>query len=172
MWISILQFTIPAVLVIAMAYLLIDKLLKNEENRRNFELVKQNQPTVTPIKLRAYERLMLLLERITPHNILLNKVQANMTAFELQSVLLSDIRKELEHNFSQQIYVSSPLWESIKNAQENIIQLINMCSAQCNADDTAAKLATLIIEVYDSKEETAIDATKEQLKNEVSKMLK
>lgn len=172
MWSNILQYTIPAVLVIVMAYLLIDKLLKNEEARRNFELIKQNQPTITPTKLRAYERLMLLLERITPQNMLPNKVQANMKAVELQNTLLQDIRKELEHNFSQQIYVSSELWEAVKNAQENIVQLVNLCSAQCQSDDSAVKLATLIIQVYDSKNETAIDAAKELLKTEAKKMLK
>lgn len=168
---QILQYTIPALLVIAMAYLLIDKLLKNEESRRNFEIIKQNQPVVTPIKLRAYERLMLLLERITPNFILVNKVQPNMTALELQGILLNDIRKELEHNFSQQIYISSELWESIKAAQENTIQLINLCSSQCKPDDSATKLATIIIQVYDSKEETAIDSAKEELKTEIRKIL-
>ena len=95
-----------------------------------------------------------------------------MSAAELQNVLLNDIRKEFEHNFSQQIYVSSELWESIKTAHENIVQLINLCCAQCQAEDTAVKLATIIIQVYDSKDETAIDAAKEELKNEVSKMLR
>lgn len=172
MWTTILQYFIPALLVLVTAYLLIDKLLKNEEARRNFEIKKQNQPIVTPIKLRAYERLILFLERITPHNMLLNKVEPNMTALELQNVLLNDIRKELEHNYSQQIYISDDVWETIKNAQENTIQLINLCSSQCQPQETATNLATLIIQVYESKEETAIDAAKEALKNEVNDLLK
>ncbi|MGC3979527.1 MAG: hypothetical protein QM751_15675 [Paludibacteraceae bacterium] len=172
MWTNILQYTIPAVSVIAMAYLLINKLLKNEENRRNFELMKLNQPIITPIKLRAYERLMLFLERITPNNMLPGKVQPTMSALEFQSVLMNDIKKEFEHNFAQQIYISSELWESIKNAEENIIQLINLCSAQCQAEDSAATLATLVIQVYNSKDVTAIDAAKEQLRNEIAKFTK
>lgn len=172
MWTTILQFSIPAILVIAMAYMLIDKLLKNEEARRNFELVKQNQPTITPVKLRAYERLILLLERITPQNLLPNKVLPNMSAQELQSTLLNDIRKEVEHNFSQQIYVSTELWETIKNAYENTVQLINLSSGQCSEQDSAVKLATMIIQVYDSKDQTAIDIAKDFLKNEVNKMLR
>lgn len=169
---TILQITIPAVLVVIMAYLLIEKLLKGEEARRNFEITKLNQPLLTPIKLRAYERLMLLLERITPHNMLLSKVEPNMMAFELQNVLLSDIRKEFEHNYSQQIYISTELWETIKSAQENTIQLINLCSSQCTAQDNAAKLATMIIKIYDSKEETALDVAKTALKNEVNNLMK
>lgn len=172
MWINILQFTIPALLVLAAVYFLIDKLLKNEESRRNFELAKQNSPAVINTKLRAYERLMLLLERITPQNILPNKIQNNSTALELQAALLNDIRREFEHNFSQQIYVSPELWNYIKEAGENIIQLINLCSAKCQHEDTAAKLATIIIQVYDSKDETAIDYAKDELKKEVSRMLK
>ena len=63
------------------------------------------------------------------------------------------------------------VWETIKNAQENIIQLINLCSSQCQPDESAAKLATLIIQVYDSKDETAIDIAKDEVKNEVRKTL-
>lgn len=171
MWNSILLITIPAALVIAIAYMLIDKLLKNEEQRRNFELLKQNQPTIITIKLRAYERLMLLLERITPHSILLSKIEANMSVMELQNTLLNDIRKEFEHNYSQQIYISSDLWDAIRNAQENIFQLINLCSAKCDGEDSASTLATLIIQVYDSQQETALDFAKSKLKEEVSKIL-
>lgn len=171
MWTNILQYLLPAILVLATAYLLIDKLLKNEEARHAFELKKQNHPNIVNLKLRAYERLMLLLERITPGNMLLSKIQSGMSALELQSVLLNDIRKEFEHNYSQQIYVSAELWEMIMDAQENTRQLINLCSAQCAPDDTASKLATMIIQVYDSKNETAIDAAKEGLKNEVSAIL-
>ena len=171
MWTTILQYLLPALLVLATAYLLIDKLLKNEDARRNFELKKQNHPNVINLKLRAYERLMLLLERITPSNMLLNKIQPGMTALELQNVLLNDIRKEFEHNYSQQIYVSAELWQMIIDAQENTLQLIHLCSAQCSPDETASKLATMIIQVYDSKDETAIDAAKEALKNEVNRIL-
>lgn len=171
MWIEILKYTIPAVLVVLVTYLLLNLLFKNEAERRNFELKKANNTTVTPIRLKAYERLMLLMERIHPNRVIVNKVEAGMNCFELQQVLLSDLRREFEHNLSQQIYVSSELWESIKDAYENVIQLINTCASQCQAEESAAKLATMIIKLYDSVDETALDVAMQVLKDEVKEII-
>jgi len=65
---DILKITIPALLVLLTAYLLLDKLLRNEDNRRKFELTKSNLTTLVPIRLRAYERLILVLERTCKYN--------------------------------------------------------------------------------------------------------
>ncbi|MBP1637899.1 MAG: hypothetical protein H6Q18_688 [Bacteroidetes bacterium] len=171
MWMEILKYTIPALLVILVSYLLLYQLFRNETERRNFELKKANLSTITPIKLRAYERLMLLMERIHPISLLLNKVEAGMSCVELHGILLNDIRREFEHNASQQIYVSNELWEDIKNAYENLIQLINTCASQCNAEEPASKLATMIIKIYETADETALDVAKQALKNEVKEIL-
>lgn len=171
MW-DTLQFLLPAILVLITAYLLIDKMIKNEKEKYDFELRKQNSPNITTLKLRAYERLMLLLERITPHSMLLNRIGANMSVLELQATLLDDIRKEFEHNCSQQIYVSTELWQTIVAAKDNTVQLINLSSAQYESGEPASKLATTIIQIYDTQDETAIDAAKSMLKNEVSNILK
>ena len=93
-----------------------------------------------------------------------------MNSLELHGTLLMEIRREYEHNLSQQIYVSTELWESITNAYENLIQLINTCAAQCPAEESASKLATMIITVYESAEETALDAARQALKDEVKEI--
>ena len=170
MWTEILKYTLPAVFVIVVTYLLLHQLFKNEGERRQFELKKTNVSTITPVRLKAYERLMLLLERINPNRFLISKVEANMNSLELHGTLLRDIRREYEHNLSQQIYVSNELWESITNAYENLIQLINTCAAQCPAEESASKLATMIITVYESAEETALDAARQALKDEVKEI--
>lgn len=171
MWSEIIKYTVPALLVLVAVYILLYKLFQNEERRRDFELKKANLPTITPTKLRAYERLMLLMERSKPTTMLLNKVEPNMTCLELHGVLLNDIRREFEHNASQQIYVSNELWELVKNAHENILQLVNTCAAQCKPEEAASKLATLIIQVYDTQEETALDEAEQALKSEVRELL-
>lgn len=170
MWNS-LQYIIPSLIVFITAYFLIDRFFRNEEKNRRFLLKKQDRTMVTPIILRAYERLTLFLERITPQNIIINKVEPNMSALQLHQTLLSDIRKELEHNFSQQIYVSQEAWEAIVEAKENITQLINLSAAKCDVNDPAEKLAEVIIKVYDSSEQTAIDEAKVVLKKEVTELI-
>ena len=86
---EILKNILPALLVLLTAYLLIDKLLKNEERRRNFELRKTGTSIITPIRLRAYERLILVLERTTPSKLILNVTKPGMNNFELHSLLLT-----------------------------------------------------------------------------------
>jgi len=164
---DILKIVLPALLVLLTAYLLIDKLLRNEENRRSFELRRTNVSTITPIRLRAYERLILVLERTTPATLLVNVAKPGMTNAELQSQLLTTIRQEFSHNISQQIYVSNEAWNYIRGTQESLLQLINACSAKCNPTDSAAGLAELIIQVYDSTEHTPTELGIEMLKKEV-----
>ena len=168
---EILKIVLPAILVLLTAYLLIDKLLRNEEKRRNFELRKDSQSIITPIRLRAYERLVLLLERTTPSVLMLNVIKSDMTNLELQTQLLAIIRREFAHNFSQQIYVSDEMWNYIRAAQESLLRLVNTCAAQCNPANPATELAERIIQVYSSSEETPTELAIDKLKNEVSEFI-
>ena len=168
---EILKITIPALLVLITAYFLIDKLLKNEDKRRNFELRKNNLSQVTPIRLRAYERLTLLLERTTPNTLLLNVMKPEMTCFDLQRELLASVRQEFSHNISQQIYVSNELWNAVKVSQESLLQLINICASKCPPDKMASVLAEIIIQVYSSNEQPPSEIAIEMLKKEVGQFL-
>lgn len=167
---ELLKYTIPAILVLVMVYFLMHRFLKNESERRNLELKKSNLQIVTPTRMRAYERLALLLERINPNNMLVNKIEKSTTCIELQTSILTDIRREFEHNVSQQIYVSEVLWEQIEDARENLTQLINAASTQCKANEPATKLAAIIIDAHNSLEDTALAAAMRSLKSEVKEL--
>ena len=164
---NILEITIPALLVLLTAYLLIDKLLRNEEKRRNYELRKENNATLTPIRLRAYERLILVLERTTPSTLILSVAKPHMTNMELHTQLLASIRQEFSHNLSQQIYVSDEVWNYIRGAQESLLKLVNTCAPQCDPNESASLLAERIIQVYGNSEQTPTDLAMEKLKKEV-----
>lgn len=164
---DILKIVLPALLVLLTAYLLIDKLLKNEEKRRNFELRKNSSATITPIRLRAYERLMLVLERTTPATLILNVAKPGMTNQEFHTQLLTSVRQEFSHNLSQQIYVSDEAWRYIQGAQESLLQLINTCASKCDPNESATGLAELIIHVYGVTEQTPTEQAIDKLKNEV-----
>ena len=168
---EILKYFIPTLLVVLVAYVLLYQFFKTERKKREVELKKENAPTITSTRLRAYERLTLLLERMNPNNMIVNNSGSYQTCLELQANLLSTIRREFEHNSSQQIYVSELLWEEIVDARENLIQLINTCAAQCKADESASKLATIIVEVFNIPDETALDAALHTLKAEVKELL-
>jgi len=165
--IEILKIGLPAILVLITAYLLIDKLLKSEEKRRNFELTKQNNSILTPIRLCAYERLILVLERTSPSNLIVDLINQEMTNGELHAILLKTIRKEFSHNLSQQIYVSDEIWNYIRSAQESLVKLVNTCSSKCNPMNSATELAEIIIQVYNSSDQTPTELAIAKLKNEI-----
>lgn len=164
---DILKMILPALLVLLTAYILINKLLRSEENRRNFELRRNSQSVVTPIRLRAYERLILVLERTMPPALILSVAKPKMTNMELQTELLATIRQEFAHNLSQQVYVSNESWNYIRGAQESLLRLVNTCAAQCNPNDPASVLAERIIQTYNNSTQTPGDQALEKLKNEI-----
>lgn len=165
--IEIIKIVLPALLVLVTAYILLDKMLKNDQKQKQTELHKKNISTTTPLRLRAYERLMLVLERTSPTNIIVNNYEHNMTCFDLQTRLLSTIREEFGHNASQQIYVSNELWTAMRATQESLVKLVNICSSQFTPETPAGALAEKIIEIYSQSENSPGEVASELLKKEV-----
>ncbi|NLN29956.1 MAG: hypothetical protein GX158_01750 [Bacteroidales bacterium] len=122
---EILKITLPALLVTIMAWLVLKSMIKNERDRRRQELILQNSRSIVPIKLQAYERIILFLERISLESLLVRVSTPNMNAAQLHSGLLTSVRSEFEHNLSQQIYMSPQAWEVVRNARSGTIKLIN-----------------------------------------------
>ncbi len=166
-FLEILKFTIPALVVFATTWLVLSRQLANEAERRTFELRKMNANQLTPVRLRAYERLTLLLERIQPEAMILRLNLNGMTNMELQTKLLQTIRDEFDHNVSQQIYVSPEAWAMVKNARENLVRIVNGAAAQVQPSESALQLAQKLIEVYSSLGKTPTDVALDCLKNEV-----
>jgi hypothetical protein len=167
-YIVILLISLPSFFVIATAWILLRKLLQNFDNQRKMELRKSSLQQITPIRLRAYERLILLLERTKPETLILNIYKAGMTCLELHTALQNAVRQEFAHNVSQQIYISSELWESVGNTKESILNLINLCASKCPPDANGAVLAEGIIKIFDSEQQNPTEFTTEMLKSEVA----
>ena len=164
---DIAKIAIPGVLVLLATYYVLNNLLKNEERNRYYNLRKETAKTLNPIRLTAYERLALFLERIQPDSLLLRVQQNGMKAKELHLALLTTIREEFEHNVTQQIYVSNDVWIVTKNAKESIVQLVNTCASEVPDDLPAIELSKIIIERYGSIETTPVDMALNMLKSEV-----
>jgi len=144
---EILKYTVPALLVVIIAWVLLRSLLNSEERRRNTELTISAQKTILPIRLQAYERIIILLERISPDALIMRVSQVNKTSQDYRIELLSVIKSEYEHNLSQQVYMSREAWEMVKNARANIIGIINNASQQIKPEASAITLSNKIIEM-------------------------
>jgi hypothetical protein len=137
----------------------------------NFELEKVKTKEVMPLKLNAYERLVLFLERISPDEILHREMEVQMSCFDLQMRILKVIREEFEHNVSQQIYINQVVWQAVTDAKDSMVQLINICATQVSPNDTALRLAQSIVTTYNSNNETAIKNAINLLKNEIARFI-
>ena len=167
---EILKIVLPAIIVFLTAYFLFRDMLENSQKQREFEFRVTNSREVTPVRLQAYERLALLLERISPQSLLMRVSPNEVNASDYHQQLLSHIRQEFEHNFSQQIYVSAILWETIRGARENLIGIINKSAEEINDDAPALALSKKIIENYIEEENQAIVIAMNELKKEVGKL--
>ncbi|MBR2888122.1 MAG: hypothetical protein IKB95_07830, partial [Bacteroidales bacterium] len=114
---ELLKYLLPALIVLACTYLTIRQFLIREEQKQRLDLAMGNQKIITPLRLAAFERIILFLERIHPSNLLIRVQDPGMSAKDFQRALLTTIRAEYEHNMSQQIYISDESWEAVKTAK-------------------------------------------------------
>ena len=164
---AILKFLLPAVVLYFTVRLIVQAYLKNEEKKREESKMPGNSQTILPLRLQAYERLILLLERITPAQAINRALQPGMTTYHLQLMLIQNIREEFEHNVAQQIYVSPSGWALIKSAKEEIILLINTSAAETDAGASAGELAKILLENWAHLDQNPVQIAIDQLKAEV-----
>lgn len=168
--VEILKYTLPALIVFFTAYLLIRSFIRNDQKRRNQEIILQNQKTITPIRLQAYERVTLLLERISLESLIMRVNKPGMTCQQLHQAMLSTIRAEFEHNHSQQIYITTKAWAVIKNARVNLTKIINTSADKVKPRDPALKLSTLILETMMEMDKAPTQVAIDFLKSEVNQV--
>jgi hypothetical protein len=143
--------------------------LKNEDNRRNFQLLKESKKQTLPLKLQAYERITLFLERITPSNLLIRIKPIGENKEAYASLLLKTIEQEYEHNLSQQIYISEECWSVIISSKNTTAQIIKKTTANNNVLDAQSLREAVLKEVLKSTPPSAIAIS--FVKNEVLKFL-
>jgi hypothetical protein len=164
---EIFKYVLPSVVVFAATYYLIKLFLDNEQKKRNADIKMVGYKIITPIRLQAYERLILLLERISPESLIMRIHKPEFSVLLLQAALITTIREEFEHNLSQQVYVSSQAWELVRSAKEDMIKLINTAATKLNDNATSMDLSQKIFELSLSQEKLLYRSALEFLKNEI-----
>ncbi len=131
-------FLLPAVVTGVVAFYFFRLHTRNEEGRRRYLLHKETQKSALPIRLQAYERLALFLERISIPNLVVRVAPKSADKAAYENLLIRNIENEYEHNLSQQIYMSDECWNVIKAAKSATIQAIRR--AGMSESDSADKL--------------------------------
>ena len=143
---EILKYVIPSLVVFGVTYMILQKFLEDNYSRKLLDIRTKNSELITPVRLQAYERLILLLERISPNNLVLRLNHPGITAGQFKGELISSIHEEFNHNLSQQIYVSPQAWALIKAVKEQVINLINTSYVSLADDAKSIDLSKAIFE--------------------------
>lgn len=145
-FLEILKYTFPALLMLLLTYLILSNFVDNEEKRRMYSLRKANQKNALPVRLQAFERLSLFLERITPSSLLVRHSSTNLNVKQYQQILLKAIRDEFEYNLSQQIYLSDEAWRMVVTAKSTTVSIINNIAGKLPDNLPAIELSKRILE--------------------------
>lgn len=165
---ELLAYTLPAIITGFVAYYFFSMHTKNEEGRRRYLIHKEAQKNAMPLRLQAYERLVLFLERINPAKLLIRVSPHSSDKNDYEEYLVSQIEQEYEYNLTQQIYVSAEAWDIITTAKNATIQMIRKANMS-EKTDNANKLREIILtELFDKQSPSSVAVA--YLKNEVSEM--
>jgi len=166
-WIrDVLIIILPGGIILATVYFLMKQFFDGQEKLKRIELRKESAKAITPQQMQAYERMILLMERIHPENMVMRIQQPGMNARILQSQLLKAVREEFEHNMAQQLYVSSEAWALVKRAKEETVRLINIAASQCKSDDEGMELSKHLLNMTTQLEKIPTEVAAEGIKRE------
>ncbi len=146
-------YTLPALITGGVAYFLFNSHFNDQQNTRRWLVQKENQKLGLPMRLQAYERLVLFLERISPNKLLIRVVPLSEDKMDYVNLLIHHIDQEFEHNLTQQIYVSDEGWMMIITAKNTVIQNLRKTAIGTdvnNADELRQRILSNQFEVESS----------------------
>lgn len=152
---QLFAYLLPSIVTGAIAFYFFRMHTNNEEGRRRFLLHKDSQKDTLPVRLQAYERMALFLERIAIPSLVVRVAPQGQDKDAYENLLIKSIETEFDHNLSQQIYMTDECWNIIKAAKNATVQMIR--KAAMSQSETADKLREDILN--DTMEKASPSAT-------------
>lgn len=165
-FLEIAKYLSPLIVLLIAVLLILKHFSDKEKHKQKFETIQANNKLITPIRLQAYERITLLLERIKPDALALRLQKSDLTAIQMQILMLGTVRKEFNHNLSQQLYITNESWQAVVNAKEQISRLINLTGTTMEKGAGSSEFTRALIETYNDFEKKPIENSLMILKNE------
>ena len=162
-----LAYILPAAVTGFVAYYMFNGFVKHQNSEKKLELIAQKKKDSLPIKLQAYERMLLFCERINPVKMLLRIKPLTENTQEYLQLLIGNIEQEFEHNLVQQIYISNDTWTAILATKNAVINKLKQVAETSN---TANDLREKVLIDY-SKTLPPTETAIAFIKNEVKKLL-
>ena len=163
-WIILITLMSVGLLIMVAALMILLRLSKMKDaelrNGSKMELKVQALKIIMPLKVQAYERFLLFLERAQLPQLVKRVYAPGMEkgAFHLQ--LLQNVREEFEHNLAQQLYVSNSTWNAVVNSKEELVNQINTTFEQLNDEVDVSLLAQSLVALPNPMVEQAVGVLK------------
>ena len=126
-----------------------------------------------PLQLQAYERLVMLAERISIPNLVSRANQPGLDSRQMQMLLIDSIKQEFEYNTTQQIYVSPTAWEAVKSLKDQNMLMINQVGSSMPKEATGIELNRRLLEFcMHSKKGGLHEVVMEALNFEAKKLMR
>ena len=167
--IEIAAYTIQSLITGGVAYYLFNAYFKDQQNTRIWLLQKENQKQALPLRLQAYERMAIFLERINPSKLLLRVAPMSTDKNLYEAFLIDHIEQELEHNLAQQIYITEDCWNIIITAKNTLIQNIRKTAMSEKVTNADKLRETILSDLMEQESPTNIALA--YLKKEVTQII-
>lgn len=164
---DLIKIFLPASMVLYGVFLVVKSFLNKEYEKKIIDYKMDNTKIVLPIRLQAYERICLFLERISLNNLIIRINNPQFSAGQMQQALLSEIRNEYNHNLSQQVYMSDEAWLAVRKSMEDIVSIINTAGEQTPSDARGIELAKKIFEGLLQLSQDPVNQALTFVKNEI-----
>ena len=165
--IELVSYTLPTLIMGFVLYHFIELYTNNEKEKRNYLLQKESKPDVLSLRLQAYERMTLFLERINPSQLLVRITPISDDKNDYANFVIAQIEQEYEHNLAQQIYISEQCWSVIlasKNATIHIIKKAFENNSISNAQELREEIVKIIVNTS-SPTKAALSVLKQEVKD-------
>ncbi|MDQ8053450.1 MAG: hypothetical protein REI78_10510 [Pedobacter sp.] len=131
---------------------------------------KEDRSAIFPLRLQAYERLIIFLDRINPSNLLVRVHQQGIGVSALQALILEEIKSEYQHNITQQLYIDPVSWTVVRKLKEDTIAMVNNVANNLNETATGVDLSKTILQHMSKIDENPYELAIDQLKLDIQKL--
>jgi hypothetical protein len=169
-FLDILKYTSAGLIVFFIGFYVIKTHYEKIKMLGILELKKTGQAHILPLRLQAYERMILFVERINPANMLVRLHVSDISASEMHHVIISEIRTEFQHNISQQLYTSAQAWMVVKRLKDDTIALVNNTTRSLSDNASALELNKAILIHLSGLDENPYDSALTIIKHDIQQL--
>ncbi|HWZ34829.1 MAG TPA: hypothetical protein VNW51_01655 [Mucilaginibacter sp.] len=167
---DIVKYTVAGLGVVWIAFYLLKPYLDRNESIQLAELKKTISAQTLPLRLQAYERVVLFIERINPTNMLVRLNNPDYSAAELYMLIVAELRNEYQHNVTQQIYVSPATWAIVKRLKDETLGQVNNAVKTLPEDASGLELSRVVLNQIGLSESNPYDAGLALIRKELEQL--